>query len=93
MFFYGKHFLPVEEFSKYYWAKQYIGIDRETPHSWEFYDLKNDPQELHNRYNDPEYKEIIAQLKEELKKQREDLNETDIKYPEIQKIIDEYWDK
>ena len=93
MFFYGKHYLPEEEFSNFYWAKTYKGIGNETPHTWEFYDLKNDPQELHNRYNDPEYKEIIASLKKELKYQRKELNETDERYPEIQKIIEENWDK
>ena len=48
-------------------------------------------QELHNRYNDPEYREIIAGLKSELKKQREELNETDENYPEIQAIIEKHW--
>ena len=69
MFYYGKHYLPPSEFDKYYWATQYYGIDKETPHSWELYDLKNDPEELHNRYNDPEYADIVKELKKELKKQ------------------------
>lgn len=93
IFFYGKHYLPPSEFGKFYWAKQYYGIERETPHTWEFYDLRKDPEELHNRYNDPAYKDVIAELKAELKRQREELNETDEKYPEIQKIIEEYWDE
>lgn len=92
IFYYGKHYLPKFEFDKHYWAKQYYGIDRETPHTWEFYDLKNDPEELNNRYNDPKYQEIIAKLKEELKHQRVKLNETDENYPEIQSIINKHWD-
>lgn len=91
MFFYGKHYLPESEFKNHYWATQYYGIEKETPHTWEFYDLKNDPEELNNRYNDPRYKEIIAQLKKELKTQREELNETDANYPEIKAIIDKHW--
>ncbi len=90
MFFYGKHYLPRAEQLNFYW-KNTFGVDGETPHTWEFYDLKNDPQELNNRYNDPAYKEIIAELKAELKKQREELNETDEKYPEIQAIIEKHW--
>lgn len=90
-FFYGKHYLPQKEFKGHYWEKQYYGIEKETPHTWEFYDLKNDPEELHNRYNDPEYKEIIAKMKEQLKAEREKLNETDEDYPEIQKIIEKHW--
>ncbi|MGQ1785061.1 sulfatase family protein [Saccharicrinis sp. GN24d3] len=92
VFYYGKHYLPESEFSKHYWGKQYFGIERETPHSWEFYDLKNDPQEMNNRYDDPAYKEIITELKAELKRQREEYNETDENYPEIQAIVEKYWD-
>ncbi|MDW7690933.1 sulfatase [Flammeovirgaceae bacterium SG7u.111] len=92
IFYYGKHYLPEEEFSKFYWGKQYAGVGKETPHTWEFYDLKNDPEEVHNRYNDPRYKEIIAELKKELKAQRKELDETDANYPEIQKIVEAHWE-
>lgn len=93
IFYYGSFWRPKEDYDNFSWAKQYIGVDRDTPPGWEFYNLKNDPEELHNRYYDPAFKEIIVKLKGELKKQREELNETDAKYPEIQKIIDENWDK
>ena len=33
---------------------------------WEFYDLKTDPDELRNQYNNPEYSKIIAQQKKRL---------------------------
>ncbi|MEM7392333.1 MAG: sulfatase/phosphatase domain-containing protein, partial [Verrucomicrobiota bacterium] len=33
---------------------------------WEFYDLKTDPDELTNLYNNPEYKEKIEQVKKQL---------------------------
>ena len=33
---------------------------------WEFYDLKNDPQELNNRYRDPGMKKHINRLKRRL---------------------------
>ncbi len=92
IFYYGSFYRPKEEYKNYYWATQYIGIDRDTPPAWEFYDLNNDPEELHNRYSDPAYKNIIIQLKKELRKQREELNETDKNYPELQKIITEHWE-
>ena len=41
--------------------------------------------------NDPQYKEIIAKLKEEMLSQRKEYNETDVNYPHIQKIIDKHW--
>ncbi len=91
IFYYGKHYLPEAEFESHYWATQYEGIEKETPHTWEFYDLKNDPKELHNRYNDPAFKDTIKRLKVELQKLRQELNETDIKYPKIQTIVNQHW--
>ena len=61
------------------------------PVAWEFYDLKNDPHELHNRYGDPKYIDVIIDLKQQLKDLRKKYNETDEKYPEIQKVIKAYW--
>ena len=37
---------------------------------WELYDLKKDPDELKNVYNDPEYANIVKKLKAELKQLR-----------------------
>ncbi len=64
-----------------------------TPVAWEFYDLEKDPSEMKNQYANPAYRKIIADMKVELKKTREELNETDKKYPKIQEIIDANWDK
>ena len=33
---------------------------------WEFYDLENDPDELTNQYNNPEYADKIAEVRKEL---------------------------
>ncbi|HUU90524.1 MAG TPA: sulfatase [Phycisphaerae bacterium] len=62
-----------------------------TPAAWEFYDLEKDPFEMKNQYSNPEYAKIIADMKVQLKQTRKDLNETDEKYPAIQRIIDENW--
>jgi len=62
-----------------------------TPAGWELYDLKNDPEELHNRYNDPAYKYLITELKSEMLAQRQVYGETDVNYPHIQEIIDKHW--
>ena len=62
-----------------------------TPVAWEFYDLKNDPKEMNNLYNDPNYASIILDLKERLKSKREELKEDDSIYPEIQESINKYW--
>ena len=52
------------------------------------YDLKNDPFEVQNQYANPEYAEVVADLKRQLWKTRRNLNETDGNYPKIQAIID-----
>ena len=59
--------------------------------SWEFYDLKNDPNELQNAYNDHQYTEIIKIMKKELQAQREKVGDTDENYPEVKNVIEKYW--
>ena len=82
---------PSQNFTSTIGPANITVLENETPHTWEFYDLKNDPQELHNRYNDPAYKKVIAELKEKLRRQRIELNETDANYPAIQAIVDKHW--
>jgi len=43
---------------------------------WEFYDLKKDPEELHNAINDPQYADIIAQMKKQLKQLMKQVKDT-----------------
>ncbi len=62
-----------------------------TPPAWEFYDLRTDPEEMHNEYANPKYAGLIKGLKGQLKQLREDLHETDGSRPHIQKVIDEHW--
>jgi arylsulfatase A-like enzyme len=57
---------------------------------WELYDRKNDPQELFNRYDDPDYKDIADDLKEKLMELRvkyKDSPELDRKYIQIHDSI------
>ena len=46
-----------------------------------------------NVYGDPAYAQVVSDLKEELKRTREELNETDEAYPVLQTIIEKNWDK
>ncbi len=59
---------------------------------WDFYDLQTDPHQLHNAYNDPEYKDIITALKDEIMVQRSALGDTDIDNQEVLDIIEKHWD-
>ncbi|UXX79829.1 sulfatase [Reichenbachiella carrageenanivorans] len=44
----------------------YYNVDQ-----WEFYDLEKDPDEMNNAIDDPAYADIIAKMKEDLKKSQE----------------------
>ncbi len=91
IFFYGKYWKDTQvEANLEGWGNRY---DFEITPAWEFYDLKNDPYEMDNRYNDPKYADIINDLKAELAEKRKELREEDQNYPHIQKVIDAYWDK
>ncbi len=74
----------------FFYGCDYSG-QKNTPVAWEFYDLEKDPREMKNEYANADYAKIVADMKVQLKKTREELGETDEKYPEIQKIIDEHW--
>jgi len=66
---------------------------KQTPVAWEFYDLKNDPNEMQNQYGNPEYQKVISDMKADLKRTRVQLDETDEKYPKVKAIIDAYWEQ
>ena len=45
---------------------RFYGVDVPNGEEWEFFDLKNDPDEMQSQYNNPEYAAEIAKLKKEL---------------------------
>ena len=59
---------------------------------WEFFDLEKDPNELHNAYNDSEYRDVISGMKAEILKQRELLGDLDEGNEEIHQIIADHWE-
>lgn len=62
-----------------------------TP-EWELFDLKKDPQEMKNEYNNPEYAQVIKKLKKELLKLKKESKDTeDEKMPEMQEIMNKYY--
>ncbi len=58
---------------------------------WDFFDLQEDPHELYNAYHEPRYQDIIAGLKLEIIRQREELGDTDEGNSEILEIIAQHW--
>jgi len=69
-----------------------LDLFKPTEPGWELYDLKNDPQELRNLYDDPDYKVIIKKLKAQLLHAKKELDDTDEKYPELMQVRQLYWD-
>ncbi|WP_010135279.1 sulfatase family protein [Ochrovirga pacifica] len=93
IFFYGRDYNTSRNTEAQEWAHNPASMSYfNTPPAWEFYDLKKDPKEMNNLYGNDQYKEIIKELKDRLKKLRTKVKEEDHQYPEIQKVIDEYWD-
>ena len=86
IFFYG---LPLDSTNNSL-KDEYQNIPTEP--YWELYDLKNDPMEMNNVYEDPKYTKIVKQLKEELLKLKEDLGDRDEIYPELMRVREKYWD-
>jgi uncharacterized sulfatase len=89
IFFYGLFYKDTGESANFEgWGNRY-GF--RTPPGWEFYDLKDDPKEMDNRYSDPAYAETIALLKIRLAELRSEIGEIDDQFPEITKVIEEHW--
>ncbi|WP_195532204.1 sulfatase family protein [Bacteroides finegoldii] len=63
-----------------------------TP-TWDFYDLQNDPHENNNVYNAPQYALIIKQMKQEMLQLRKEAKDTDSQYPEMQKLLQQYYNQ
>ena len=57
-------------------------IDESKPPEWELFDLEEDPNELNNVYHDPAYAEIAAELRRQLRRLQEEVQ--DAPYPEEQ---------
>ena len=55
--------------------------------SWEFYDLQEDPNELHNAVADEKYANVILEMKQELIKERKKYNDLDTDNPIMEDIL------
>jgi hypothetical protein len=65
---------------EYKLAHFYYDVDE-----WELYDRKNDPMEMQNEYNNPEYADVVAELKQKL----DDLR---VKYGDSEELDQKYID-
>jgi N-acetylglucosamine-6-sulfatase len=58
-----------------------------TKVGWELYDFQRDPYELNNVYAHAAYRLILQGLKTQLKNLKEELGDTDEKYPELLELV------
>lgn len=91
IFFYGKDYVKRKgEAQK--WANNPASMSNfDTPPAWEFYDLEKDPHEMDNRYGQPEYAEIIKDLKVKLRNLRTKVKEDDSDFPGIEEVVKNHW--
>ena len=79
-----------------------VGTDVPTPPGWELYDLKHDPQEMNNVYDDPKYARVVKDLKTRLKKLRHEIGADDPSKASndyvaqeirvVNELVEEFWD-
>ena len=74
----------------------FYGVGRDdkmprTPPGWELYDLKKDPQELVNVYDDPAYASVVVELKQQLAERRRQIGDDGSNYPHIEAVVREFW--
>jgi len=66
-------------------------LNEPLPPEWELFDLKKDPHEMNNVYDDPAYASVVKGLKKRLLELKEQYGDTDAKYPELMKVRQQYW--
>ena len=81
-FFYG---LPLD-------ASLGKGKYAATTPGWELYDLKTDPQEINNVYNDPKHAGVVQRLKKRLLELKTQYGDRDDRYPGLMDVRKQYWD-
>lgn len=80
IFFYG---LPLDAAG---------ALQEPTQPGWELYDLRKDSIETTNVYGKAEYAGVVRNLKSELLRLKQEIGDTDERYPELMEVRRKYWD-
>lgn len=84
--------------TKDYKLTYYYGMDFRdrgnvrTPPGWELYDLKTDPLELNNVYDDPAYTSTVTDMKARLAAERLAAGDNGQESASVEQVIQEFWD-
>ena len=88
-----EHYYHYYEYPGSHMVKRHYGISTERYklihyyydiNEWELYDIKADPQEMKNVYDDPAYTEVRAKLLKQLDELRKKLDELNFKVSQNQ---------
>ena len=93
IYFYAKGLGYSHE--RYYPSENWVYEGNEIKDSndyWEMYDLINDPNELNNIYDNPNYKKIKEELKNQLFDLKKYYKDTDESFPELYTLTKKYSD-
>ena len=71
--YYFSHFETESHYGVRTYRHKLIHFDQLD--QWELYDLEKDPHEMHNVYEDPQYQQVVMQLKQELKRLQTELDD------------------
>ena len=74
----------------YFYGADYQG-GNQTPPAWELYDMKKDPLESTNLYDNPKYAKTVANLKQRLASLRKRIGDDGRDFPEAEKVVQEFW--
>lgn len=75
----------------YYYGCNYDG-GYQTPPGWELYDLKADPHETRNLYQDPAHAAVVKKLKDQFAATRKRVGDDGSHFPKCEAIVQEFWD-
>ena len=75
----------------YFYGADYQG-QNQTPPAWELYNMKNDPFESTNLYDNLKYADTVANLKNRLASLRSSIGDDGRDFPETEKVLQEFWD-
>jgi len=73
------------------WDWQTGEVRKVSKPEWELFDLKKDPNEMKNIYNDPAYANIVKDLKTQLRQLKEKFEDNDENYPGLKEVAQKYW--
>ena len=75
----------------YYYGADYKGGNL-TPPAWELYNMRSDPHESHNLYDDSRHAQTVASLKQRLATLRRRVGDDGFDFPETEKILQKFWE-